>query len=201
MSSVETDSILIEKAKKSDYAALSLILMRYERELMDYIKTDIPNYILSQTSADDIRQIVWEETCKAIVRFEDRGDRSFISWLKSIAHLRIIDAVRAYDSARRFFSDSDDSAEGFREPADPSSTPSRKIARREGIARMRQAMSSLRESHRKVLELRYIQSFSLSEVAKQMKRSHGSVAMLTRRALEHLHAEMGDSGDYLTKQG
>jgi len=201
MSTLETDAVLIQKAKGSDHGAVSLLLIRYERELAAFIEHELPAFVRSRTSADDMRQITWEEAYKTIARFEDRGEKSFLAWLRGIAHYRILDAIRSYHAAKPLFPDADDSAGGPAEPVDPSSSPSRKIARREGVDHMRQAMKLLPSDYRRVLELRFIECLPLSEVARHMERSPGAVAMLTQRALEQMHMTLGDSAQYLTKKG
>jgi RNA polymerase sigma-70 factor (ECF subfamily) len=201
MSTVETDAVLIQNAQRSDHVAMSLLLIRYERDLTAFIERELPTFVRSRVSVEDMRQITWEEAFRTIARFENRGENSFLAWLRAIAHCRILDAIRAYHAARSFFPDAEDPKAGLSEPIDPSSSPSRKIARGEGIDRMRQAMKSLPPDYRVVLELRYIECLPLGEVARRMERSPGAVAMLTQRALDQMHTVMGDSGQYLTKKG
>ena len=66
MSTLETDAVLIQKAKGSDHGAVSLLLIRYERELAAFIERELPAFVRSRTSADDMRQITWEEAYKTI---------------------------------------------------------------------------------------------------------------------------------------
>jgi RNA polymerase sigma-70 factor, ECF subfamily len=201
MSTEETDAILIKKAQRSDRAAAALLLMRYERDLTSFIERTLPAFVRPRVSPDDVRQITWEEAYRTIAKFEDRGERSFLAWLSTIARFRIVDAIRAHRAAQSLFPNAEDSSVGLAVPTDPSSSPSRKIARGEGIDRMRQALQSLPHDYRAVLELRYIECLPLDEVARRLGRSPGAVAMLTLRALDQMHEVMGDSAQYFTKKG
>lgn len=198
MFTVETEADLIQKAKQSDGAALALLLMRHERELVAVIERSLPVFLRSRVSVDDIRQITWEEAFRSIGKFEYRGERSFFAWLRTIADFRVKDALRADDHAKPLFSDASTSSPGPAEPVDPQRSPSHNVARGEAISRMQQLMQSLPQDYRRVLELRYIRGLSLAEAAEQMQRGRGAVAMLTLRALERMHAAMGSTSAYLT---
>jgi RNA polymerase sigma-70 factor (ECF subfamily) len=77
--------------------------------------------------------------------------------------------------------------------AGESSTPSRKVSRKEAIRAVQVALASLPEAHRQALWLRYMQGLSLEESAKRMGRSPDAVRGLCDRAKQKLRAVLSQT--------
>jgi RNA polymerase sigma factor (sigma-70 family) len=57
-------------------------------------------------------------------------------------------------------------------------------------------LTDLSETHRQVIQLRFLDGFSLDEVAARLGKSKAAVATLTKRALEALRASMYRMGEF-----
>ena len=60
-------------------------------------------------------------------------------------------------------------------------------------------LAGLRDEHRRVIQLRYLQGRSVEEVAALMDRSPHAVHNLCHRAMRSLRAAMGRTSKYLTR--
>jgi RNA polymerase sigma-70 factor, ECF subfamily len=191
----------VQQAIAGDKGALTLLLMRHNVRLTEFIEKSFPGYVRSHLSVDDVRQISWEQAFQAIGGFEPRGEGSFFAWMRTIADHRVKDAVRQHQRHQSVFAaaQNDASAGCLPEPAADSSTPSQKVGNVERLDRLRQAMQSLPQDYRTVLELRFLNGLSVAQTAQRMGRSCGAVCMMTSRAMDEMHVIMGSTGNYFSR--
>ncbi|HUU99103.1 MAG TPA: sigma-70 family RNA polymerase sigma factor, partial [Phycisphaerae bacterium] len=77
-----------------------------------------------------------------------------------------------------------------------SGTPSRVARRQEALSALPMGLSDLSESHRQVIELRFLEGLSVAEVAARLGKSEAAVVALTKRALEALRQSMDRLGEF-----
>jgi RNA polymerase sigma-70 factor, ECF subfamily len=114
---------------------------------------------------------------KALNGLESFENRSFRSWLFSIAYRVVIDIYRK----RR----PDTTLENAADPADPDPTPEEAVLAREDGRKIRSLLASLTDDQRQVLELR-LAGLTGQEIADALEKSVGAVRLQQHRAIQRL---------------
>ena len=160
--------------------------------------------IRANTDPDDILQEVYVDLARRIDRFEDRGAGSFQNWLYAILDQKLVDAQRAAhrqkrDADRQVMigrADSSSYVSLLDHVYADSGTPSRVARRQEALSALPIGLADLSESHRQVIELRFLEGLSVAEVAVRLGKSEAAVVALTKRALETLRQSMDRLGEF-----
>jgi len=197
----ETQDRLIEKARQGDHGAMAALIDRHARELREYIQAELGDRLRQRLESADVMQQVCLDALEGVKKFVDRGEGSFLAWLRRIAANRICDVDRrAFQTERRGgevrMSDLEDdpSVRNLLDRLSKSvTTPSRAAGREEHIALLARALEGLSEPHREVVRLRYLEQLDVDETAKRMGRSERAVRSLSVRALIQLKELLGDS--------
>ncbi|MEX1177449.1 MAG: sigma-70 family RNA polymerase sigma factor [Nitriliruptor sp.] len=137
---------------------------------------------------EDVCGEVFLQVVRDLDRF-DGDERSFRSWVLSIAHHRGLDAVR--HRARRPV----DAAEQERLEARSAVSPDASVDVMDaaGTDRTLALLRTLGEDQREVLALRLVGDLSTTEIAAITGRSREAVKSLQKRAIARLRAELGVS--------
>jgi len=160
--------------------------------------------IKAKAGPDDILQEVYMDAARQIERFEDRGPGSFLSWLYAILDHKLADARRAAHCKIR------DVKREMPAPGAPtdsywnllddiyaeSGTPSRVVRRDEALSALVACLTDLCETHRQVIQLRFLEGLSVEEVAARLGKSEAAVVALRRRALQVLRRSMDRLGEF-----
>jgi RNA polymerase sigma-70 factor (ECF subfamily) len=147
-------------------------------------------------SVEDAEEIV-QDVFVAAVRYGAgfEGRCSAFTWLCTLARGRIAEKRRAETSAKRIPRErmmpiDDESRRLLRKVHDPSLSPE-EIAERLDRARLVQdLLDSLTPEQREAVLLKYVEGFSVAEIAQIMKRSVKAVERLLERAKERPRQEM-----------
>jgi RNA polymerase sigma-70 factor (ECF subfamily) len=196
--------VWIEAAKGGDQSALTKLMAAFHPHLRRRAEARMDPAIRANTDPDDILQAVYVDLARRIDRFEDRGPDSFRNWLYAILDQKLVDLQRAAHRQKR---DADRQVTIGR--ADSSSycnlldhvyansgTPSRVARRQEALSALPMGLSDLSESHRQVIQLRFLEGLSVAEVAARLGKSEAAVVALTKRALEALRQSMDQLGEF-----
>jgi RNA polymerase sigma-70 factor (ECF subfamily) len=149
-------------------------------------------------------QEVYLDVARRIDRFEDRGPDSFLNWLHAILNQKLAQARRAAHRKKR---DIDRAVPAGAVVSDSywnlldqlcadSGTPSRVARREEALSAMLGCIDELSDSHRQVIELRYLEGLSVAEVARRLDKSEAAVVALAKRALSALRESMDRRGEF-----
>ena len=134
-------------------------------------------YVIRRTAnraeAEDMTSEVFWRALENLRGYEWRGT-PFAAWLLRIA---------ANTLAHRW-------EKAGRESGDPPSEVTGPDADLERRVMLFQLVERLPDVQRRVIELRYVEEWSLLEVAEKLGKTEGAVKQLQRRALEHLRAEL-----------
>ena len=123
------------------------------------------------------------------------------AWLRRVLANNLNDEVRKLGATRRNAAREssleaalDDSTARLAERlvADHSS-PSQRAMRQEDLCQLVQALAELPQEQRRAVELHHLQGCSLAEVAEQMGRPKGTVAVLVFRALQKLRGLLDEA--------
>jgi len=196
----------IEEAQHGDSAAISKLLAAHHPTLRARANASMGPQLRAHSEPEDILQQVYIQIFRSINRFENRGPDSFVNWVLTILDNKITDAQRALHRQIRDINREVQPAhdagtsESYWNLLDQmnvnSLTPSRVVRREEAVGALLAAMSHLSESHRTVIQMRFIESRPVSEVAEHLGKSEPAVVALTKRALEALKKAMDGLGEF-----
>jgi RNA polymerase sigma-70 factor (ECF subfamily) len=168
---------LLEAAINYDDAALAEIYDRYEAKIFSYVYRRVGN----QALAEDLAAQVFMKMLQAI-RERRAWHSSFSGWLYRIAHNLVIDHYRQRDRHRDV---------GLEESGDlvaEHDNPAHSVEMRLTGERLRFAMRQLTEDQSEVLALRFMEGYSISEVAEMMNKTEGAIKALQYRAVANLRS-------------
>ena len=129
-------------------------------------------------SGEDLAQEAW----LAALERGDTNFRSFGGWMARVARFKFLRSSRR-DTLRE-----DAERQAARAVSVP---PEDALAARESAALVRDAVRSLREPYRTVVEMRYLEGLSIQEIAKLLGRPPATVKSQLQRALAELREGLG----------
>jgi RNA polymerase sigma-70 factor (ECF subfamily) len=121
-----------------------------------------------------------------------------VAWLRQMLANNLTDEVRKFLSVKRGGGREcsleqaleRSSAQLEKWLATEDASPSDQLLQHEQLCLMAQALEELPEAQRTAVELRYVQSWTLGEIAAHLHRSKGAVAKLLTRGMERLQARL-----------
>lgn len=167
---LEVEEVQVAEAQRDPrrFAAL------YEANF-DEVYAFVARRTSDRAEAEDITATVFHQALANLARFEWRGV-PFVAWLMRIA----INELADYRSRERSMPLSDTAID--------QSTDLDDVDRRAGVFG---GVRALPEDQRRVVVLRFVEQWSIKEIATEFGRSEGAVKQLQFRALTTLRARMG----------
>jgi RNA polymerase sigma-70 factor (ECF subfamily) len=167
------------------------ILHAHSERLLTYLNYRMPKDLRRFVEPQDILQDTFFEAFKRSNEVQIHGKDSGYRWLLTIARHRMLAILRMQQTLKRGGSRPEDNEfdsvcgvlEGL---VVYTRTPSQSAMSHEIASAVQQAMQSLEPQYRHVIQLRFIEGFSVQKTAEVMGRSEGSVLMLCNRALKSL---------------
>jgi RNA polymerase sigma-70 factor (ECF subfamily) len=135
-----------------------------------------------KNEAQDIASEVFLKALKSIKAYREQGV-PMQAWLFKIAHNMVVDHLRRVSKYKTVPIDTVE----IEDEADPAITAEKNIA----IEAVKQAMQSLTEDQREVVQLRFFGGLTSREVASAMTKTDGAVREMQRAALEKLRQILG----------
>ena len=178
---------LIERFRKGDEEAFSLLFAKYRPRLAVLVHYKLSEHLRERLEVDDILQEVFLAAASEIGRFTYRSPGSFMAWMSRIADHVIIDAARFEGRQKRRAAElvrfrTDTNPDGA-EPVD-SETPSRLLAEKEAVRLLLEKLNALPEEYRRAILLAKIEGLSTEEMAERLGKSREAVALLLHRAVQ-----------------
>jgi RNA polymerase sigma-70 factor (ECF subfamily) len=180
------DSILIQRYRDGDAAALGELVELHRRVLYGYIV----NMVQGRDDADEIFQETWMKVIRKIHLYRDKN---FGGWLIRIARNSVIDRVR-----RRRPVSSLDAETAAGTPLIELMAEKRELAASTAAAatdlrqRIEQAVATLPEEQREVFVLRTKAEMPFKEIARLQKTSINTALARMQYALKKLRDELSD---------
>lgn len=167
-----TDIQLITLAKSGHSQAVAQLYDKYVEPIYRYCYWQTNN---NSEDAEDLTQDVFIEMARSIKNFKGRG--SFKNWLYTIAKRQVTKWIRRKYQAKLIplFENIVEQEQKI----DP-------INQLRKIKKINQIMNTLKPRAQKILRLRYLRNFSVSETAKALGISESNVKVITHRALKQL---------------
>ncbi|MFT4744709.1 MAG: RNA polymerase sigma-70 factor (ECF subfamily) [Nitriliruptoraceae bacterium] len=167
---------LVERAQAGDSAAFADL---YDQHV-DAVYGFIYRKVTHKQTTEDLTSDVFLRAFKSIGRFEYQG-KNIRAWLFTIARNRVADHYKSAHTRRSRSVDVTPDVVELGSNSPERITEGRVIARRLG-----EAMETLSDSHREIIELRFIHEMSTQEAAEVMGRSYEATKQLQFRALRAL---------------
>lgn len=166
---------LVQKAQAGDVQAFEEIYDLYAQKIFRFIKLKIQN----QQQAEDVLQEVFIKAWRALPKFNTQGGY-FSAWLYRIATNAINDYFRqVYRTPQSV--ELTEEVNIFQE-----TTLEEKVTTKQELTKVKNALKKLPAQYQQILELRFIQDFSVKETAEILNRSNLTVRVLQHRALKKL---------------
>jgi len=192
------------QAQRGDRLALAKLLTTCHARLRARAQSRMEATLRARIGPEDILQEVYLDLVRQIDGFENRGPGSFLNWAYAILEHKLVDARRALHCKIR---DVDREVGPGRRATDSywdlldnvytrSGSPSGVVRRQEALGALLASLSDLSETHRQVLQMRFLEGLSVGEVATRLGRSEDAVVSLTRRALRALRKAMDRLGEF-----
>ena len=131
--------------------------------------------------AEDVTEQVFTKALRNIKTYRpDRGP--FVAWLRTIADRLVIDYYRTHKETAPIDVDL---------PIPAADNPEGDVVRSMEAATLRRAIDALQDDHRRIILLRFIEGYNVSEVAKVLGKQEGAVRTAQYRALLSLRKLLG----------
>jgi len=186
---------LLRAARRGDEEALGQLLETYRDYLRLLARLEIGRELRAKVDASDIVQETFLQASRAFEDFRGVTEPEMLVWLRKILASRLAKTVRHYFGAQRrdlhLERALDRSSQALRAAlATTGTSPSEGAARGERAVLLANAVERLPEDYRDVIILRHLRGLPFAQVAREMKRSPGSVEKLWARALGRLRHEL-----------
>ena len=178
---------LVERFKRGDSHAFSLLFGKYQRRLAVLVHYKMSADLRAKLEVDDILQEVFFAASQGLNRFTYQSPGSLLSWLSRIADHVITDAARHGNRQKRRADDllrfRSETNPGGPEPLD-FDTPSRIFARGQDLRILLDKLDALPAQYREMILLAKFEGLTTSEIAEHLGKSRESVALVLHRALK-----------------
>ena len=171
----ESDEQIARQAQAGCLSSFEELVCRYELRIYRFVNDRCRN----SRDAQELTQDVFVAAYRAIDRFDP--NRSFVTWLFTIARRKWIDYLRAHRSFEN---------EELPEQADGNDPGALLVRREAGEDLWRIARAVLPEAQYEALWLRYVEDMEVAEVARVMRRTRTHVKVLLFRGRLKLEREL-----------
>ena len=194
-----TDVGIVQRIGRGDERAAHELIKAYGDALF--------RFVLRRTGgcAEDAEEIV-QDTFVAAVRMGGsfNGSCSVFTWLCSLARLKIGDRVKQRSRQKRtadhpVLSLDDDSRNALRHVHDPSTSLEDLVDRIDRVRLVQALLDSMTPDQREVVLLRYVEQFSVREIAAIVCRSEKAVERLLERGSGQLRTQLSTGVDNLNR--
>jgi len=167
------EKTLIRRAQAGDAEAAAALYHQHAEAIFRYLFFRVHD----RATAEDLTSEVFLKMVEALPRFADRG-APFAAWLFRIAHDRMVDHHRraAYRQTEALAETLEDHRPG----------PEAQAVTRGETDHLREALGSLTDEQRLVMQLRFVEGYSLEDTARILEKTTGAVKAQQHRALRQL---------------
>ena len=192
-----TFSNLVERARSGDREATGQLLQKYRPWLQVLASRALDPIVSARLSGSDIVQQTCLEAHRDFQNFRGQTEPEMIAWLGQILAHNVSEATQVHVLAqKRSVHLERSTAEADNRHGDPDlvavgqSSPSSRAMRGEQAVRLADAMHDLPPDQLESLRLRYLEGWSLADIAARLERSEAAVASLLKRGLQGLRQRL-----------
>ncbi len=200
-----TPDELIARARAGSDEAFGLLLDRYRPYLRLLAQRGLGTDVQSRVDPSDVVQRAFLDAHRDWSGFRGQAEPELVAWLRRILENNVSETVGEHVRAQKrstrkekSLTESGDRAMASNLAADQSS-PSQRAMRSEAAVYLAQAVDTLPEDQREAIRLRYMEGWTLTQIAERFERSQVAVAGLLKRGLRGLrnYFDGASSGDLL----
>jgi RNA polymerase sigma-70 factor (ECF subfamily) len=196
---VESTGSLLERlkqAREGNSSALGLLLDEFRPYLRFLADRAVDRRLSGRVDASDIVQQTYLSAVRKFDEFTGEDADTLVAWLRMIHERNLIDTVRRHLEAEKR-SVNRESADVAVEPLQDieMTSPSQRLMHGENAVRLARELSLLPDEQAEAVRRRYLDGWSLDEIAARMDRSKRAVASLLYRGLENLRERMANRED------
>ena len=188
---IEQRARLLALALDGDGEALGDLLEEHRAYLIILASRELDPLVSARLSGSDLAQQTCLEAIKAFAQFRGTTPQEFGAWLNQILANTLIEATRVHLVAQKrsvLNEHRDGSNVGNEFGRSLESSPSSRLMRGEQAIQLASMMQQLPPDQFEAIRLRYLEGFSVSELADRMDRSEQAVAGLLKRGLQNLRS-------------
>lgn len=178
------ESRLVRQAQSGDEAAFGGLYDLHAQAVYRFLLGNISN----PQEAEDLTTEVFLRVWKALPDYEESG-YPFSAFVFRIARNMLIDRYRSLGRKQPEVSIDEIGLEELLPD------PDQKIPDPQAYALLYEALQSVRDDYREVLVLRFLNDFSVEDIAEIMGRSAGAVRVLQHRALSAVRKALARTGE------
>ncbi len=193
----EYDQQLLETAQNGNAEALGSLLEKYRAYLTVLAQRYLDPRLCGRLDPADVVQITFMEAQRDLPSFRGHSIEELLGWLRNILRNNVSSAHQNHlftqkRSAGREVSNSPTESRPAITDLAPSETtsPSQRMMRDEAAVYLSNCLEELPDTQREALRLRYVEGFSLKQMAESMDKSEMAVAGLLKRGLQALRERM-----------
>ncbi len=191
------DAELLGRAQQGDQDALGRLLRHCRPYLSILASRNLDPIMSARLSGSDVVQQTCLEAVRDFEKFRGHSIEEFAVWLNQILTHNVLKATRVHIVAqkRSVFreqsrDDSNADDEGHNLISINQSSPSSRAMRGERAIVLANAMAVLPENQLEAVRLRYIEGWSLADIAGRTDQSDSAVASLIKRGLQKLRVSL-----------
>lgn len=188
---------LIQRARAGEQDAVGLLLEKHRPWLHILASRALDPIVSARLSGSDIVQQTCLEAHRDFHDFQGQTGPELIGWLQQILRHNVLEATQVHVRAHKRSVHREQADIGCEEhPAVSQSSPSSRAMRSEQAVQLARAMRELPEDQCEALRLRYLEGWSLREIAERLERSEMAIASLIKRGLQGLRKRLppGEGG-------
>ncbi len=163
---------LVSRARAGDEQAFSSLVRLHQARLRGMLA----RYLIASDDVYDLVQEAFIDAFRNLASFDP--EREFGPWLRTICRNRMVSFLRQRRRSRPLSLVDEAIAERAADPAEE--------LRADELSALRGCLQNLQESHRSLVDLRYVQSLPVKEISQRSGKSETSVSMMLLRIREAL---------------
>lgn len=172
-------------------------LERYREYLRVLARLQLDLRIQGKVDPSDVVQLTLMKAHQNLDQFRGTSDGELAAWLRRILANTMTDALRKFQrqvTLERPLAETVDESSFKLEQwlAADQSSPSGQAIRQEQLLGLAKALAELPEDQRVAVELRYLKSASVGDIATLLNKTEPAVAGLLRRGLQRLRELLGE---------
>ncbi len=187
--------ILLRQARVGEAEALGRLLLRLRPWMKVMAESMLGGGFTARVDASDLVQQTCLSVHRRIQQFTGEDVAQFLAWVREIHHCNIRDEVRRNVAASQRAVGREVPLEAMGPIASVEASPERRLQLSEDSLRLVEATDGLPPAQKAVAILRYLEGWSVSEIAQHMSLTPDAVTSLLRRALIALRSRLGDLGE------
>jgi len=192
---------LLQCARRGNVVALGKLLDHYRNYLRVLARLRLGTRLRTKLDCSDVVQETCLKACEKFGQFRGQTEEELSAWLRQILATTLANMIRHHHAGRRDLRLEEKLAEELNASSQAlgqvisgkEKSPSQQAGRREQVVLLANALESLPEHYRQVLLLRHLKGQSFPQIAREMKRTVGSVEKLWVRALASLRETLGET--------